>query len=72
MALGRVDESLAESRRALELDPLNALIHTHLGWHYLYARDYDRAIETLRRALEVDPSVALAHRFLGFAYIKRG
>ena len=68
MALGRVDESLAESRRALELDPLNALIHTHLGWHYLYARDYDRAIETLRRALDVDPSVALAHRFLGFAY----
>ena len=38
LLLGRTEESLAESRRALELEPLNLVINIHLGWHYLYAR----------------------------------
>jgi Tfp pilus assembly protein PilF len=75
MAHWRSEESLAEARRALELDPLNFITSTHLGWHYLYAREPDRALETLRRALEMDPSppsAALVHRFLGFAYQQKG
>jgi hypothetical protein len=29
-----VEESLAESRRALELDPVDIIINVHLAWHY--------------------------------------
>ena len=39
-ALGRTEDSLVESKRALELDQLGLNINVHLGWHYLYARQY--------------------------------
>jgi serine/threonine protein kinase/pimeloyl-ACP methyl ester carboxylesterase/tetratricopeptide (TPR) repeat protein len=68
LAMGRVKESLAESLRALDLDPLDLPITTHLGWHYLYAREYDRAIEQLRKALDMDSRFLPAHLFLGQAY----
>jgi len=61
MAMGRIEESLAESRRALELDPLVLILNVHLGWHYLYARQYDQAIEQLRKTLEMDPYFRQAH-----------
>jgi TolB-like protein/DNA-binding winged helix-turn-helix (wHTH) protein/thioredoxin-like negative regulator of GroEL len=54
IVLGRTEESLAESKRALELEPLNLAIGVHLGWHYLYARQYDQAIEQFRKTLELD------------------
>ena len=44
---GRRDEALAESNRALELDPVSPIINLHLGWHYLYTKQYDRALEQL-------------------------
>jgi len=52
LALGRTAESLAESKRALELEPLHLVVGGHLGWHYLYARQYDQAIEQFRKTLE--------------------
>ena len=68
IALGRSAESLTESKRALELDPVDPIINVHLGWHYLYARQYDLAIEQFRKTLDLDPNVAQAHEFLGQAY----
>ncbi len=65
---GRMDEALAESNRALELDPVSPIINLHLGWHYLYTRQYDRALEQLAKTLELDPSYALAHWYRGLAY----
>ena len=68
LSSGRQEEALAESRRALELDPVSPIINLHLGWHYLYTRQYDRAIEQLTKTLELDPDYALAHWYLGLAY----
>jgi tetratricopeptide (TPR) repeat protein len=45
LPLGQIKESLAESKRALELEPLQLAVGTHLGRHYLYSRQYDQAIE---------------------------
>jgi TolB-like protein len=39
--LGRTAESLAESRRALELDPLSPDLTFHLAWHYHFLRQDD-------------------------------
>src|SRR5205814_5027205 len=49
-AMGRSSESLTESLRALELDPLSLVLNAHLAWHYLYARQYDQAIQQCQKA----------------------
>jgi TolB-like protein/Tfp pilus assembly protein PilF len=67
-ALGRTQESLVESKRALELDQLGLNINVHLGWHYLYGRQYDLAIEQFRKTLEMDPNYGLTHWYLGLSY----
>jgi TolB-like protein/Tfp pilus assembly protein PilF len=72
VALGRTDESLAESKRALELEPLNLVVGVHLGWHYLYARQYDQAIEQFRKTLELDPAFPQAQRYAAWAYLQKG
>ena len=68
LSSGRQDEALAESNRALELDPVSPIINLHLGWHYLYTRQYDRALDQLAKTLELDPNYALAHWYRGLAY----
>ena len=72
IALGRTEESLAESKRALELEPLNLVVGTHLGWHYLYARQYDQAIEQFRKTLELDPAFPQTQRYAAWAYLQKG
>jgi len=68
IATGRTGEALVESRRALELDPLNPILNTHLGWHYVMAHDYDRAIAQLLKTLDLDADYGLARWYLGLAY----
>lgn len=68
LAMGRFSESLAESRRALELDPLDVQISGHQSFHYLRARDYPNAIKAGLQTLELDPHAELAFIFLTWAY----
>ena len=56
LAMGRIDESHSFLQRALQLSPLSPWLTHQLGWHYLHARQYDRARETLQRALVMDSS----------------
>lgn len=71
-ALNRTEESLAESRRALECDPLGLVLNMHLGWHHLYSRQYQKAVEQCQKTLELDHTFILAHVFLGQAYEQMG
>ncbi len=68
LVMGRFKESLAESQRALELDPLDVQISGHLSFHYLRARDYPNAIKAGLQTLELDPHAQLAFIFLTWAY----
>jgi TolB-like protein/DNA-binding winged helix-turn-helix (wHTH) protein/tetratricopeptide (TPR) repeat protein len=72
MVRSRVEESLAASLRALELDPLDLTLNAHLGWHFLYARQYDRAAEQLLKTIELDPSFVNSYFFLGMVYEQKG
>jgi TolB-like protein/DNA-binding winged helix-turn-helix (wHTH) protein/Tfp pilus assembly protein PilF len=72
LALGRTEDSLAESNRALELEPLQLVVGIHLGWHYLYARQYDQAIEQFRKTLELDPAFPQTQRYAAWAYLQKG
>ena len=70
--MGRTKESFEESRRALECDPLGLVLNMHMGWHYLYLREYQQAIEQLLKTLELDPAFIPARMFLGEAYEQVG
>ena len=72
VALGRPEEAMAESRRALELSPSDTVMNEHMGWTYLMERDYDHAIQSARKAIEMDADFLLAHRVLGLAYQYKG
>jgi eukaryotic-like serine/threonine-protein kinase len=73
LLLGRFDESLAESKRLLELDPVSETAIGHLGYHYLYARQYDEAIQQLRKAIQLYPNEdPYDHTQLGDVYYQKG
>ena len=54
---GKTEESLAESRRALELDPISSARHLTLALAALGARRYDLAGLEARRAGETEPEL---------------
>jgi serine/threonine protein kinase/tetratricopeptide (TPR) repeat protein len=72
MAAGRGEESLAESRRAYALNPIDVEMGVHLQWYYYYVHDYDQAIKEGLKALEIDSNFSEAHWLLGLAYEQKG
>jgi TolB-like protein/DNA-binding winged helix-turn-helix (wHTH) protein/tetratricopeptide (TPR) repeat protein len=66
--MGRVSESLAESRVALALSPLDVQISSHLISNYVRARDFPSAINAGLQTLELDAHSQLAYLFLMWAY----
>jgi serine/threonine-protein kinase len=71
-ALDRLEEAVAESRRALGLDPLSAGVGHTLGRLLYFSRDYPAAIAQYRRTLEVDPQSFWTHFFLSNALEQTG
>jgi len=67
IALGRPAESLSESKRLLEIDPLDLQWNAHLGWYYLRMRQYDQAIQKCLGTLEMGENF-WSHYYLGQAY----
>ena len=68
VVMGRLDEAIAQIKRAQELDPLSLIINTVVGLRLYHARQYDQAIEQCQKTLEMDPNFAQAHFALGEAY----
>jgi tetratricopeptide (TPR) repeat protein len=72
LAVGNLDEAIAEARRAQELDPLGLIVNAVVGMAYYYARRYDEAIAECTRTIAMEPSFAPAHVWLGLAYLGAG
>lgn len=72
MTMGRCDEAVVESRRALEFDPKSVSYSRLLGLSLWFARRYDEAIVQYREALVLDPNDADMHECLGNALVRRG
>jgi TolB-like protein/Tfp pilus assembly protein PilF/predicted Ser/Thr protein kinase len=72
LAMNRFDESLVESKRALERDPLSEVLNFHLIWHYVFTHQPDLAIEQGRKTLEVFPNSGFGHLFRMRAYEMKG
>ena len=69
---GRLDEAVAQVKRAQQVDPLSLTIGAVVGWMLYFARDYDKAIDQEKTVLEMDADFALAHRYLGLIYEQKG
>jgi tetratricopeptide (TPR) repeat protein len=70
--MGREDEGLAEIRRALDLDPLSAIISRDVAWPLFFTRRYDAAIQQLNTTLTDHPGYLPAERLLGRAQAMKG
>ena len=55
--VGRIDEAIAETQKALSLDPLSILFRVHLGFLYYLQRNYEHAIAQFRKVLEMNPQL---------------
>ena len=69
---GRMEESIAERRIAVELDPLSASPNFELGLAYFFSRDYDQAIRQFQHALDLEPGFPVALSMLCIAYAENG
>ena len=70
--LGRFDEALELSHRAVDLDPLNAGSRENLAETEFYAGRLDQASMDARKALELSPDVFPGHLLSGKIYVLQG
>src|SRR5262249_53051553 len=70
--LGRFDEAIAKTRKAVELDPLNPFFQMSLSFFQYWARQYDESIVQAKKTLEMDPNSAISHILLGLSLLKKG
>jgi len=72
MAMGRMDESAAESRRAVELDPVDDGLTDCLCWHSYAARKYESSIQLALEVLKRQPNDTWELAILGWDYEQNG
>ncbi len=67
-AMGRLEESIAEAKRARELDPLSPIVNTWLGLRFYFARQQDLALEQYGTTADVNPSFVPVYWHRGWLY----
>ena len=69
---GRIDDAIAASNRARELDPFSLSISAQRGFLLENARRYSEAIEQLLAVIRMDPNHYQAYWILGHTYAANG
>ena len=72
LAMGRMDESLEASERAVELNPIDVEMEVHMAFHHISAREYDKALVHCRKAMEIDATFHESYWFMGVALDLKG
>jgi serine/threonine protein kinase/tetratricopeptide (TPR) repeat protein len=70
--MGRLDEAVSETRKALAIDPFSPIINANYGAFLYMQHKYTEAIEQLRKTLELQPDFLVAHWRLSEAYVFQG
>jgi len=71
-AVGRFDESIEETERAMALDPISPWLGAAQGWHLYLAHRFPEAERRLRKVIELNPEHYLAYAFLGITLSMQG
>jgi Flp pilus assembly protein TadD len=66
------EKALSSYKKALELNPDNALVYGNLGNLYLTAQNLDLAEESFRKAFKLNPKLTEVNNGLGAVYFQRG
>ena len=69
---GRIDEAIAEFRKALEIEPDDAMVHGNLGRALAKQAKFDEARAEFREAIRIDPKCAEAHAGFGALLFVQG
>ena len=72
VSVKRLDEAVAESQRALQLDPLSVEVGCIAGQNLYFSHRYDMAIAQLTKTVDLAPDYWFAHFLLGLAYEAKG
>jgi serine/threonine protein kinase/tetratricopeptide (TPR) repeat protein len=73
LAMDRLPESVAETRKASELEPLNSMYASCVAWHCLFARQYDKALsQSLTLVNQHKVMGGFAYYYLGRVYAQEG
>ena len=70
--VGRCELGIGEAKRAIELDPLGPRGHQSLSEQYLFAHQYDKAIEAAETMVELSPESGISHRFRAVVEVEKG
>jgi TolB-like protein/DNA-binding winged helix-turn-helix (wHTH) protein/Tfp pilus assembly protein PilF len=71
-SMGRFGEAAKERAIAKQISPVEPILYQNSGEHFLYTREFDKAIDQYKEALELDPTFANAHFGLAQAYALKG
>ncbi|MEE8325423.1 MAG: protein kinase, partial [candidate division NC10 bacterium] len=71
-AMGRLEQAIAEAKRARELDPLSPIVNTWLGLRFYFAGQHDLALEQYRTTADVNPSFQPVYWHRGWLYEEMG
>ncbi len=69
---GRLDEAVAQAKKAKESDPLSLPVNENVGDILYLARRYGEATDQLRHTLELDPNFGVARGTLAKVYEAQG
>lgn len=72
LPMGRVQEAIAENKKALELDPLSLPINNFMAMTYQFAGDADRAYRQFEHTIAMDPTFPLAHAYFSGLLLEMG
>ncbi len=70
--MGRHDEAIAEMERAMEIEPLSLIQGANFAGVYMYARQFDRAVEQAKKTCDLDSTFFGAQTWLCHTYDAKG
>jgi len=70
--VGRCEQGITEAKRAIELDPLGPRGYQSLSEEYLFAHQYDKAIEAAETLIELSAESRIPYGFRGVAEVEKG
>ena len=69
---GKLEEAVAEFRKAVELDPKYVAAHLNLGYAHDRHGQTEEAVAQYRKVVDLEPGNLFAHNNLGVLYDKKG